>query len=72
MTELKDFNDFLESISIEDAAAIMDDANYKAAEIRKNSPPNDPTRFGDQIGAISYTITLELLGLYHKWLEQDD
>lgn len=68
---MKDFNDFLASITPDDVADIMDDASQKAAEIREKTSLGDNTRFGNQIGIVSYTIALELLGLYHKWLEQD-
>lgn len=68
---MKDFNEFLASISPEDTAEIMNDANQKALQMRETMDPHDPARFGNQIGAISYTIALELLGLYHKWLEQE-
>ena len=68
---MKDFNEFLASITADDVADIMGDANQKAAEIRAKTMPGEKTALGDQIGIVSYTIALELLGLYHKWLEQD-
>jgi len=66
---LKDFNDFLKSITQEDLNAIFEDANKKAAEAR-DAMSSGKEYFGNQIGVVSYTIALELLGLYHKWLEQ--
>jgi len=72
MSVLKNFNDFISSISKEDATAIMEDASLKVAEIRSVTTPGSPDYFGNQIGALSYTIAIELLGLYHKWLWQDD
>ena len=68
---MKDFNEFLASITTDDVIDIMADANQKAAEIRAVTMPGEKTGLGDQIGIVSYTIALELLGLYHKWLDQD-
>ncbi|MDE7054418.1 MAG: hypothetical protein K2O84_06330 [Oscillospiraceae bacterium] len=68
---MKDFNEFLASITSDDVASIMSDANQKAAEIRAKTTSTEKTGLGDQIGIVSYTIALEILGLYHKWLEQD-
>ena len=69
---LKDFNDFLSSISEDDATAIMEDASSKAAEARNVTAPGGPDYFGNQVGALSYTIAIELLGMYHKRLWQED
>lgn len=67
---MKDFNEFLASITQEDVSAIMRDAADKASHM-KSLLGNDPTSLGTQIGAISYTVALELLGLYHHWLGED-
>lgn len=66
---MKDFNDFVASISEEDFFAIMKDASDKANKM-KIRLGDDPASLGTQVGAISYTIALELLGLYHKWTEE--
>lgn len=71
MSTLKDFNDFLNFISPELMSGIFDDANKKAADIREKITLNDAAWLGNQIGIVSYTIALEILGLYHKWLEQE-
>ena len=69
---MEDFRDFVSSISEADVASIIDDASAKAAEARKRMSPESPDFFGNQLGVISYTIALELLGLYHKWLQPDE
>lgn len=58
------FNDFMATITPEHINSICDDANEKVAAIM-------PSGLGTQIGIVSYTIAIELLGLYHKWLEQE-
>ncbi len=50
---------------------ILEDANKKASDIREKTNFNSAAWLGNQVGIISYTIALELLGLYHKWLEQE-
>lgn len=67
---MKSFDEFMASFGPEEVAAIMSDANEKAAEIRKITPDSDKTNLGNQIGVVSFTIALEIVGLYHKWLEQ--
>lgn len=68
---MKDFNDFLKFISPDVMTAIFEDANKKASDIREKTDFTNVAWLGNQIGIISYTIALELLGLYHKWLEQE-
>lgn len=66
---MKDFNDFLATVTPEVVAQICEDANLKAAQIRSASEPAE--MLSNQIGAISLTFSLELLGLYHKWIEKE-
>lgn len=68
--DIGNFNDFLDSITQETVEQIANDANIKAQQTRGDMSPNDPRFIGTQVGALSFTISLELLGLYHKWLEQ--
>lgn len=68
---MRSFDDFMSSFSLEEVYAIVDDANQKASEIRCEMDPNNPAFVGTQVGVISYTIAIELLGLYHKWLEEE-
>lgn len=67
---MKEFSDFLASITLDVFEDIMSDANQKAAEVRALQNADDKSNLGNQIAAVSYTIALELLALYHKWLEQ--
>ena len=46
------------------------DANLKMSEVQKSLDPSDPSLFGTQVVTAAYTISLELLGLYHLWIEQ--
>lgn len=63
------FDDFMATLTPDILAGIFDDANLKAEEMRKNSGSGLDS-LGNQIGIVSYTISLELLACYHKWLEQ--
>lgn len=63
------FDDFMTTLTPDVLSGIIDDANLKAQQMRDKSG-NSLTSFGNQIGAVSYTISLELLACYHKWLEQ--
>ncbi len=62
------FDDFLKTVTPEVIEQISNDANLKAAQVREGS--SGLTLLGNQIGMVSLTFSLELLGLYHKWLEQ--
>lgn len=64
---MRSFDDFMSSFGEEDIKSIASDATKKAIEVSKSMDPNDPGFVGTQIGVISYTIAIELLGLYHKW-----
>lgn len=59
---LPDFQDFLRTLTAEKITQIMEDAQKKAMQASPNGS-------GGQISAISWTISLELLALYHLWLE---
>lgn len=64
---MKDFNDFISTLDEETINGIIDDANQKAENVRQNTK-NGGNMLGNQIGAISLTIALELIGCYHKWI----
>lgn len=66
------FEDFMATITPEIIEQITADANLKAAQMRESAEPGDRTNFGNQVACISLTYSLELLGLYHKWLEQQN
>lgn len=57
------FQDFLATLSPEMITGIMEDAKLKCESLTSAGT-------GEQIGAISWTISLELLALYHVWLEE--
>lgn len=63
------FDDFMATLTPDVLTGIFDDANLKAQQIRENSGSGLGS-LGNQIGIVSYTISLELLACYHKWLEQ--
>lgn len=68
---MPNFNDFLATLTPDVIAQIVDDANEKVRKLERK--PDEPfgTMLGNQIGMINITISLELLGAYHKWLEQE-
>ena len=63
------FSDFMDTLSEETVMSIVNDANEKAEAVAANMGSADKGFAGTQIGVISYTIALELLGTYHAWLE---
>lgn len=62
------FDDFLKTVTPEVLEQILNDANLKAAQAREDS--SRLTLWGNQVGVVSFTFSLELLRLYHKWIEQ--
>ena len=64
------FNDFIATLTQDTLEQIAADANLKLSQARDAMDSSDPSFVGTQISALSLTISLELLGLYHKWLEQ--
>lgn len=67
----RSFNDFVGSISLDKIYQISDDVEAKLREIASNMGEQNPAVLGTQIAAVSYTISIELLGLYHKWREDN-
>lgn len=63
------FNDFVGSISLDTIYQISDDAAAKMQEIAAHMDAQSPAVLGTQVAAVAYTISIELLGLYHKWRE---
>lgn len=64
---MKDFSDFFASIDEEKIDAIMNDANIKASHVQATMDENDPAYVGNAIASIAFTISIELLRLYHEW-----
>lgn len=60
--KLPDFQEFLSTLAPNKIEQIMADAKIKCSDVSGMG-------FGEQVAAISWTISLELLALYHLWLE---
>jgi len=67
---IKNFNDFLYSLTPDKISEIVNEANENI-EILRNQE-DGRTNLGDQIGGISLNLTLGVLEEYHKWLHQED
>ena len=67
---VKNFNDFLRSLTPDKISKIINGGN-KIIEVFKDQEDN-ATRLGNQVGGISLGITLGVLEEYHKWLHQED
>ena len=67
---IKNFNDFLYSLTSDKISKIVNEANENI-EILRNQE-DGRTNLGDQIGGISLNLTLGVLEEYHKWLHQED
>lgn len=65
---LPDFNDFLIFLDQNKIENILSDAQLKAKEVQFLDSANG---IGNQIAVLSFTISLEVVGLYHAWLEQN-
>ena len=66
---IPDFQEFVASIDSAVISNILKDGNnaFKLVSEQKANSENIP---GLQILTASYQISLELLAVYHKWLEQ--
>ena len=67
---VKNFNDFLNSLTPDKISKIVNKANQDV-EIFRNQE-DGRTRLGNQIGNISLNLTLGVFEEYHKWLHQED
>lgn len=67
---IKNFNDFLYSLTPDKISKIVNEAN-DSIEILRNQE-DGKTDLGNQIGGISLNLTLGVLEEYHKWLHQED
>ena len=67
---VKNFNDFLNSLTPDKLSKIVNEANQDV-EIFRNQE-DGRTRLGNQIGNISLNLTLGVLEEDHKWLHQED
>ena len=64
---MKSFDDFLNTITHEDIEHIAEESNEFLSDIKES----DPSSLGHQIYAVSHVCSIELLRLYHKWLQQE-
>ena len=70
--EMPSLQEFIDSLDKETISGIMKDAN-NAAKLVLETPVSDPQDLpGLQIQSIAFQISLELLAVYRKWLEQHD
>lgn len=65
---MKSFDDFIKTLTEDEIAAIIDECQEPLAAVHKES--SSSTALGNQIGAISYFVSLGLLRRYHEWLQQ--
>ena len=69
---LPSFEEFISTLDKDTISGIMKDAN-NAAKLVLETPVSDPQDLpGLQIQSVAFQISLELLAVYHKWLEQHD
>lgn len=68
--EFPPFEEFLATLDEDTIAGIMKDANIAAKTAGKVPLTYDADRPAAQVLAISYQTALEVLAVYHKWLEQ--
>lgn len=66
--QLKSFEDFLNTLTEDDIASIIDECQKPLEAVQNGS--SDKTRFGNQIAAISYFTSIGLLRRYHEWLSE--
>lgn len=69
---MKEFSDFLASVSEETIVAIMNDTSLKASEVKEKMGKNNQDYLGHQIQEAAFTIALELLGLCHQWVYSEE
>lgn len=68
--QLPDFSDFLNTLDSDTISSIMKDANIAAKLVTENTYVLESNKLGLQMLSISYQMSLTLLAVYHKWLEQ--
>lgn len=68
---LPPFEDFLATLDPDTISGIMGDANQAAKSVNRVSLADQSDKVPLQVLSISYQTALELLAVYHKWLEQN-
>ena len=69
---MKSFDDFLKELTPDTIGSIVDDVNQKTTSISENHKGGFASSLSNQIGITAFTISVELLGLYHHWLYSED
>lgn len=64
------FDDFMATLSPDTVAGIMGDANAASRLVKPDKLTYPEDAAGLQVLSISFQVSLELLAVYHKWLEQ--
>lgn len=68
--DIPPFQEFMASLDSDTIAGIMKDANNAAKVVEETANISPESIPGLQIQSISFQVSLELLAVYHKWLEQ--
>lgn len=68
---LPPFEDFLASLDPDTISGIMKDASNAAKVVYDTPLAVESDRIPLQVLSISYQVSLEVLAVYHKWLEQE-
>lgn len=68
---LPPFEDFLATLDPDTTSGIMKDANNAAKLVNKTPLSDERDKIPLQVLSISYQIAIEVLAVYHKWLEQE-
>lgn len=69
---MKSFNEFRATLSKDEIASIVGEAQHLNEVSREKYSENPESNLGNQIATISLGISLALLERYHTWLEQQD
>ncbi len=67
---MKDFNDFLKTLTTDEIKSIIDECQNPLAAIRDGSDKSNEAYFGNQVATTSLFISLGLLRRYHEWLAE--
>lgn len=67
---LPPFEDFLATLDPDTISGIMGDANNAAKIVSSTPLADERDKIPLQVSSISYQVALEVLAVYHKWLEQ--
>lgn len=66
---MKNFDDFLDSLSSDQLSAVQEKMNEAVERSIKNHNGNMPQ--SDQIGVFALQGSIEILRLYHEWMNSE-